>query len=105
MYRDEFCKISNELWSNWIRFLKIFILSIINLFLFFSFLGGSNAERTVLDLDYKRSLSKFQIEKYSYMFTSFFDDANSDGLLQREDVDSFLERFRVYSKIDKTNEK
>lgn len=39
------------------------------------------------------------------MFTSFFDDANSDGLLQREDVDSFLERFRVYSKIDKTNEK
>ena len=46
--------------------------------------------------DYKRFLSSFQIEKYTYMFNTFFDDSNKDGLLQKEDIDALIERLRVY---------
>ena len=43
-----------------------------------------------------RYLSSFQIEKFTYMFNSFFDGANGDGLLQKADVDALIERLRVY---------
>lgn len=48
------------------------------------------------DKDYKRFLSNFQIEKYTYMFNTFFDDSNKDGLLQKEDIDALIERLRAY---------
>jgi len=48
------------------------------------------------DTEFKRFLSNFQIEKFTYMFNSFFDDSNKDGMLQREDIDALIERLRVY---------
>ena len=30
------------------------------------------------------------------MFNSFFDDANGDGLLQKEDIDALIERLSKY---------
>merc|ERR1712212_817002 len=51
--------------------------------------------------DYKRFLSPFQIEKFTYMFNTFFDDSNNDGLLQKEDIDALIERLRVYRGWDK----
>lgn len=53
------------------------------------------------DKDHKRFLSSFQIEKYTYMFNTFFDDSNKDGLLQKEDIDALIERLRVYRGWDK----
>jgi Ca2+-binding EF-hand superfamily protein len=48
------------------------------------------------DTEFKRFLSNFQIEKFTYMFNSFFDDSNKDGMLQKEDIDALIERLRVY---------
>merc|ERR1739847_238484 len=48
------------------------------------------------DKEFVKFLSSFQIEKFTYMFNSFFDDANGDGLLQKADVDALVERLRVY---------
>jgi len=48
------------------------------------------------DNEYRRLLSDFQVEKYTYMFNSFFDDSNNDGLLQKEDIDALIERLRAY---------
>jgi len=64
----------------------------------------SDATDTSADQDYKRFLSPFQIEKYTYMFNSFFDDSNGDGLLQKEDVDALIERLRAYRGWEKDSE-
>lgn len=48
------------------------------------------------DKQYVKFLSTFQIEKFTYMFNSFFDDSNGDGLLQKEDVDALIERLSKY---------
>lgn len=48
------------------------------------------------NFNYMRYLSSFQIEKFTYMFNSFFDDSNGDGMLQKADIDALIERLRVY---------
>merc|ERR1711997_628273 len=48
------------------------------------------------DKEFGKFLSSFQIEKFTYMFNSFFDDSNGDGLLQKEDVDALIERLTKY---------
>jgi len=48
------------------------------------------------DKEFVKFLSSFQIEKFTYMFNSFFDDSNGDGLLQKEDVDALIERLTKY---------
>jgi len=58
--------------------------------------GSDAVNNEMLDHNYMRYLSSFQIEKFTYMFNSFFDDANGDGLLQKADVDALIERLRVY---------
>merc|ERR1711983_205618 len=57
------------------------------------------------DINYQRFLSKFQVEKFTYMFNTFFDDANGDGLLQKVDVDALLERLAKYRNLDAKSEK
>ena len=64
--------------------------------LFFWILGSSADVGVECDTEFKRFLSNFQIEKFTYMFNSFFDDSNKDGMLQREDIDALIERLRVY---------
>ena len=60
------------------------------------FLGGSEACDNSDDKEFVKFLSSFQIEKFTYMFNSFFDDSNGDGLLQKEDVDALIERLTKY---------
>jgi len=54
---------------------------------------------------YRRFLSPFQIEKFTYMFNTFFDDANGDGLLQKEDIDVLLDRLAKHRNLEKGHEK
>ena len=64
--------------------------------LLFFFSGASEACDNSDDMQYVKFLSSFQIEKFTYMFNSFFDDSNGDGLLQKEDVDALIERLTKY---------
>lgn len=50
-------------------------------------------------------LTKFQIEKLTYMFNTFFDSSNSDGHLEKEDVDDILEKFRKYCGFVRSDER
>ena len=68
--------------------------SFTNLFHFFP--GASEACDNADDYEFMKFLSSFQIEKFTYMFNSFFDDSNGDGLLQKEDVDALIERLTKY---------
>ena len=62
----------------------------------FFFPGPSDACDNADDKEFVKFLSSFQIEKFTYMFNSFFDDSNGDGLLQKEDVDALIERLTKY---------
>lgn len=73
----------NKLCSNFIIF-------------FYFFPGASEACDNTDDKEFVKFLSSFQIEKFTYMFNSFFDDSNGDGLLQKEDVDALIERLTKY---------
>jgi len=58
---------------------------------------GSPAFETLgEDLNYQRYLSPFQIEKFTFMFNTFFDSDNSDGFIQKGDVVALLEKIRRY---------
>lgn len=48
------------------------------------------------DLNYQRFLSKFQIEKFTYMFNAFFDSENKDGVIGKSDISHFLEKMRGF---------
>jgi Ca2+-binding EF-hand superfamily protein len=51
------------------------------------------------DQNYARFLSSFQIEKFTYMFKNFFDssaDKGGDGVIDKADVEDFLERMRIF---------
>jgi len=54
---------------------------------------------------YQRYLSPFQIEKFTYMFTNFFDNANEDGLLQKDDIKILLYRLRRHRRLEKRDDK
>jgi hypothetical protein len=73
---------------------KLCFTSLSHHILFFP--GASEACDNAEDKDYVKFLSAFQIEKFTYMFNSFFDDSNGDGLLQKEDVDALIARLIKY---------
>jgi len=54
---------------------------------------------------FRRTLSPFQIEKFTYMFNTFFDDANGDGLLQKEDIDALMGRLAKHRNLAKGDPK
>lgn len=51
----------------------------------------------------QRFLSKFQQEKFDYMFDTFFDSANKDGRIQKADIEAFLEKIRIYCNYAKSD--
>lgn len=57
----------------------------------------SNQRRLSIGEDYnfQRYLSKFQIEKFSFMFKCFF-DTGSDGSISKDDIMDFLEKMRIF---------
>jgi len=44
----------------------------------------------------KKYLTKFQIEKLSYMFHTFFDVHGGDGIIQKRDISELLDKLRTY---------
>jgi hypothetical protein len=44
----------------------------------------------------KQYLSKFQIDKLSYMFNAFFDVHGGDGVVEKADIEEVLEKLRKY---------
>jgi len=71
----------------------------------------SSSSMAMMDVDdvetntYLRNLSPFQVEKFTYMFKAFFDNSNSDGLLQKSDIEELLDRLRKHRELEKTEEK
>ena len=66
-----------------------------------SVIFGNHADLPKNDADpaqwnYQRYLSPFQIEKFTYMFETFFDCENHDGFIQKGDVVELLEKIRIY---------
>lgn len=59
-----------------------------------------------MDLNYARYLSDFQIEKFTYMFKKFFDSSagkEGDGVIDKADVEDFLERMRIFRGFSATD--
>lgn len=57
------------------------------------------------DVNAQKFLSSFQKQKFSYMFDAFFDQENKDGMIQREDMNALLEKFRNYCGYSVDDEK
>jgi len=48
-----------------------------------------------------KHLSPFQVEKFTYLFTAFFDAGLKNGLIEKDDIDAFTEKLRIYTGWDK----
>ena len=57
------------------------------------------------NLNYQRYLSPFQIEKFTFMFNTFFDCDNHDGFIQKGDVVTLLEKIRKYRGLENNDPK